>query len=218
MRGRILPRQVSAARSLKGWGQTELAHRCGLSQVTIAHIESGKVHPKRESMLAIRTALENAGIEFLPNGVRTAVNSIRILDGVRSIEEFFEDIHYTVAESGEELLFFGSMGTRAKPLVIQRMKELRKAKIPMRSLNVPGDLQLRGPLKEYRYLPKEAVPHQSSAIYGSKVAFVLESEPSFRFLIIRSEIISEDHRRIFEYFWKKGKKATKTNADPSEWQ
>ena len=62
--------QVRAARALLGWTVHELAHRSVVSVVTIREIEDGAggSGAHRAHLVAIRTALEREGIEFLDGG------------------------------------------------------------------------------------------------------------------------------------------------------
>jgi len=48
-----------------GWSQTELAQAAGVSRQTIADFERGAHLPISNNLASIRTALENAGIEFI---------------------------------------------------------------------------------------------------------------------------------------------------------
>ena len=59
--------QVKAARALLGWSQADLARRSGISEPTIARLESlkGKLGGREGTAGRIRTALEIAGIEFI---------------------------------------------------------------------------------------------------------------------------------------------------------
>ena len=59
-------RQVKAARALLGWSQSDLARRSGVSEPTIARLESvdGQLGGREETVRKIRTALESSGIEF----------------------------------------------------------------------------------------------------------------------------------------------------------
>jgi len=59
-------RQIKAARALLGWSQSDLARRSGVSEPTIARLESvdGQLGGREETVRKIRTALENSGIEF----------------------------------------------------------------------------------------------------------------------------------------------------------
>jgi predicted transcriptional regulator len=60
-------RQIKAARALLGWSQSELARRSGISEPTIARLESvgGQLGGRDETVRKIRSALENSGIEFI---------------------------------------------------------------------------------------------------------------------------------------------------------
>jgi transcriptional regulator with XRE-family HTH domain len=68
----ITPEQIRAARALLRLDQAELAARAHLSVVTIRRLESGRgggrVAPGTAA--AVRKVLEEAGAEFIPDGVR----------------------------------------------------------------------------------------------------------------------------------------------------
>lgn len=61
--------QVRAARSLLGWSQQDLAAKAGVAVSTIADFERGQRNPMPNNALAIRQALERAGIVFTEGGV-----------------------------------------------------------------------------------------------------------------------------------------------------
>lgn len=63
------PEQVRAARSLLGWSQQYLASKAGVSISTIADFERGQRSPVPNNALAIRKALETAGIMFTETSV-----------------------------------------------------------------------------------------------------------------------------------------------------
>jgi transcriptional regulator with XRE-family HTH domain len=60
-------RQIKAARALLAWSQSELARRSGVSEPTIARLESadGELGGRGDTVRKIRTALESAGVEFI---------------------------------------------------------------------------------------------------------------------------------------------------------
>lgn len=60
-------RQVKAARALLGWSQGELATRSAVSEPTIKRLESadGELGGRAETIEAILTALQKAGVEFI---------------------------------------------------------------------------------------------------------------------------------------------------------
>jgi len=57
--------QIRAARGLLKWTQATLAHRAGLSTVTLNMIENEAVRPRESTLKALQTALEAGGVEFL---------------------------------------------------------------------------------------------------------------------------------------------------------
>jgi predicted transcriptional regulator len=69
-------RQVKAARALLGWSQSDLARHSGISEPTIARLESadGELGGREETVKKIQAALEASGIEFIDeNGGGTGV-------------------------------------------------------------------------------------------------------------------------------------------------
>ena len=60
-------RQVKAARALVAWSQHDLAKHSGVSYPTIARLEKedGPIGGRSATVQAIRTALEDAGVEFI---------------------------------------------------------------------------------------------------------------------------------------------------------
>ena len=62
----IKPPQLRAARALVDWSREELAAKCNTTARTIARIETDETAPRASTLSAIRTALEAAGVEFIP--------------------------------------------------------------------------------------------------------------------------------------------------------
>ena len=59
--------QLRAARAIIGWSQLQLAEAASLSIPTIKRAEgNGALNASAEAVAAIRTALEAAGVVFLP--------------------------------------------------------------------------------------------------------------------------------------------------------
>lgn len=61
-------RQVKAARALLGWPQEELAARSKISSTTVKRLEAadGDIGGRPETGASLVAALEDAGIEFIP--------------------------------------------------------------------------------------------------------------------------------------------------------
>jgi transcriptional regulator with XRE-family HTH domain len=60
-------RQVKAARALLGWSQADLAKRSGVSEPTVARLESvdGELGGREDTAEKLRAAFKAAGIEFI---------------------------------------------------------------------------------------------------------------------------------------------------------
>ena len=59
--------QSRAGRALVDWSQAKLAEAAHLSVSTIRDFEKGRRTPTHNNLQAIRIALENEGVEFIPS-------------------------------------------------------------------------------------------------------------------------------------------------------
>jgi transcriptional regulator with XRE-family HTH domain len=59
-------KQSRAARGLIGWSQQQLADAANVSLATIQLFETNKSQPIKNNLTAMRHALEDAFVEFLP--------------------------------------------------------------------------------------------------------------------------------------------------------
>lgn len=66
----ITAAQIRASRALLQWTQVDLANASGLSEPTIKTAEGSKSDLKSSTINAITRALEDAGIQFIADGVR----------------------------------------------------------------------------------------------------------------------------------------------------
>jgi len=99
--------QIKAARALLNWKQSDLATASGISVPAIAKIEAGDGNPRQTTMMALRQAFENSGVDFLgDHGVdqRKEPFSIQVLYGRDGIFKIWEDINKVYAQGGELLL------------------------------------------------------------------------------------------------------------------
>lgn len=62
----IVARQCVAARGLLNWTQRQLAQEAGVTEPTIIAFETEKREPNNATVFAIRHALEQGGVEFIP--------------------------------------------------------------------------------------------------------------------------------------------------------
>jgi transcriptional regulator with XRE-family HTH domain len=63
----VTTRQVKAARALLGWSQADLADHSGISEPTVARLESrdGELGGREETAEKIRHTIVTAGVEFI---------------------------------------------------------------------------------------------------------------------------------------------------------
>jgi transcriptional regulator with XRE-family HTH domain len=66
--GRITPSQVTAARQMLGWWQSDLAKRLHVSEKSIRDFESGEPFGRSLDLDLVREAFESAGVEFITGG------------------------------------------------------------------------------------------------------------------------------------------------------
>ena len=72
----VTTRQIKAARALLAWSQADLADRSGISEPTVARLESadGELGGREDTAQRLRAAIEAAGVEFIDeNGGGTGV-------------------------------------------------------------------------------------------------------------------------------------------------
>lgn len=62
----ISPSQCRAARGLIDWTQKQLAEAASVGLSTVKAFESGASTPMVNNLKAMQSALENAGIQFIP--------------------------------------------------------------------------------------------------------------------------------------------------------
>ncbi|MGY0790969.1 helix-turn-helix domain-containing protein [Azospirillum argentinense] len=62
----ITPDQCRAARAMLGWSRDKLAVEARVGPATLADFEAGKRSPYQRTLADIQTALEAAGIQFIP--------------------------------------------------------------------------------------------------------------------------------------------------------
>lgn len=62
----ITAAQCRGARAMLGISQTELAQQASVSRQTVVDFERGARTPYTNNLAAIRSALEAAGVEFIP--------------------------------------------------------------------------------------------------------------------------------------------------------
>jgi transcriptional regulator with XRE-family HTH domain len=194
-------KQIRAARALLDWSQGELALASNLSQQTIKMLENRHQTPRVETMGAIRTALEEAGIEFIPNcGVRLKRDIFRVLEGPDSYLHLLEDVFMTLKGSGEEVLFFYVDNEKLSQPIIDTDLRMRKNGIHFRFLIDEDKPYCLFPLEEYRCIPHRDFHNNTIVIYADKVGVMIDGHMMCH--LTRNLSYANTMRRIFERLWK----------------
>ena len=66
---RLTAEQIKEARRLLGWTQLKLRLAANISTGTIVNVELGQGNPSQATIAKVRSALEAAGVEFIPENV-----------------------------------------------------------------------------------------------------------------------------------------------------
>ncbi len=88
----ITPGQIRGARAMLGISQAELAKLAEISTTGLNNIENGNADPKASTLKAIQSALETAGIIFVPSngegpGVRMRKTPVELSEKIADLHE-----------------------------------------------------------------------------------------------------------------------------------
>ncbi len=192
--------QIRAARALLNWSQGDLADRAGLSQTGVARIESGINMPNSSTLDKITSAFDDAGIEFLRNGVIKSDDTIKTFVGDDCYLQLLYDVIRTLTDYPEkELRIWFSDDKMSPPAVNDLYRQMRSKGIQMRQIIREGNTYLMGPNHEYRYFPNEYFINVVKLSYGSKYAILNGKET--RVTIQTDEIASNSQKKLFDYLW-----------------
>ncbi len=107
----VIPAQICAGRALLGWSQDELAKAADVALTSVRDIESQKRAADSGTAAAVRRALENAGIEFLPGtvdagpGVRMIANRPNLVRRPTTMSKW-DGLPFTIEWQGKEVTVF----------------------------------------------------------------------------------------------------------------
>lgn len=203
----ISVQQIRAARALISWSQKQLGEIAGISQAGIANIESGKTRPTTQTMTAIRSALENAGVEFIDRGVRYKPDEIEIIQGedftTRMMNYVYETLlHYDQKEYLLSGVDFSMLDTEQKSHVQAQVDRLVNFDMRARVLVEEGTEadDIVGPKEWYRSIPRE-VFYAATPCFVFYDRFALMMFEKQKVVIIRNADVAEDQRRKFQFLW-----------------
>ncbi len=203
----ITAAQIRGARGVLNWTQGDLADRTGISATSIGSIESGATQPRESTLAIIQKSFEDAGIEFLPGGIRKRDEMILILEGEKVLDSLLDDIYKTLLGTGGEVLIFG-LEERANPQteeyekVRSHLDRLTKEKITERIILKKGDRNFMAPKEYYKWIAPEYFSPNPFLIYGNKVAMINWGEP-MKVFIIDSNYFSSTFEKVFNFVWER---------------
>lgn len=201
----ITVEQIRAARALIGWGQADLAERTGLSTPAIGNVEIKKHKPTLETQAKIIRAFDQAGVEFIDDGVRKKTKKIEIIRGEDFYVQLLDDVFHTLKDKkGSDVCISAADEKLSSGLVNHSFERLKKANIRVMKMIEDGNHYILGDLNDYRFIPKPFFKNKVSVIYGDKVAYVVgNDEQAF---IIKDENVAATQRNIFQLLWRHLKK------------
>ena len=196
----ITPNQIRAARALAGWSQTELSERSGLASATIQAIEAARGSVKAESLELIKKTFEQESVFFTAKGVEIRDTAMYTISGDEWWLDTLDDVYYTLIDQDDaELLILYADDRESSAATNDRIRKLRNAGIKMRQFVAEGNRYLMGPVKEYKWVPKEYFENRVALIYGDKV--VLCAEDNTKALVVKDKGVAATFRNTFEMLW-----------------
>ena len=205
----ISPTQCKAARTYLEWQQGDLAKAANLSISTIRSFENG-FSPRRGSVVQIREALENTGIEFTEGeGIKRRDTELKLYRGANSCDRFFDDLLQTVKEQGGDIacvmqsqdMMIRSCGVSDRDH-LNRLKQLNDIASVKCLMPAATGLPPFVPPFEFRTIAQPHIGPSSYYIYGNKHAHVWpEGGAAFSFVVLNAALATQGHRSHFLTLW-----------------
>jgi transcriptional regulator with XRE-family HTH domain len=192
-----------------------LADRTGLATPSIGNIEIGKHNPSLRSQQKIITAFDEAGVEFIDDGVRKKRDLLKVFEGSNYYLKLLDDAFLSLKNldvKDREFLLICSDDQVSPPEVIESYRRMRGVGIKMRQLIEEENTYLMGDPDEYRFLPKEYFINRVACIYADKVAFVAKANEK-RVLVIKDAEVSRVQKNLFDLLWSALPKPISSDAD-----
>ncbi len=206
----IIAEQIRAARALLNWKQTDLAKRSGLSLPSINNIERDIGSPRMDTLRAIKTALENGGIEFIgQQGVKKhlEVFSIEEHQGDEFIKFLFDDILGCMHGPDDVVMMSGlddrKFSEYAPEQSVRYFDHHIKTKFQEKALLEDGDDYYLSDPVGYRWVAKELLGKIPYFVYKNRMAMIMWEVK--RVIIIRSQSVADTFQKQFEFLWALGK-------------
>jgi transcriptional regulator with XRE-family HTH domain len=207
----ITARQIRAARGLIGWTQDDLGKAAGVARTRVALIEREATNPSADVLNKIRTVLEDAQVEFLPQeGVRFRGPLAYHDDQPGANRRLLEDIIAVASEHKlktgvNDILIYGLREEDAEKSVGDyldtHIKRLEQAGLRERILCAPSTTSFVAPMSWYRKLPELELSEGPIHVYGERMA-VVQWQPKELVTVFESKAIANSVRAMFDQIWR----------------
>ncbi|MCP3385970.1 helix-turn-helix domain-containing protein [Bradyrhizobium sp. CCGUVB4N] len=200
---------MKAARALLDWSQQQAAEDADVSLTALRSIEMGFA-ARESTMVAIRTAFENAGLEFLEgDGVRRRNDMIKIYQGHDSCDRFFAELQ---TKCSEVIACISSRNVLAQPCGkplqtnLERLEQLRDTTSVKCLLPESAPPSLFMSSLDMRAMPDAHFGAVSYIVFGDKYAeIVADSARGFVIVVFSIAPLARSYRQQFLAHWNAAK-------------
>lgn len=206
--------QISAARAIAGWSQTELAERAGSSLTTISQAESGNAGVSAKLAEKIERVFKAEGIFFTERGVEKRDTAIYTIEGKNWWLQVLDDVYQSMVDKKAEILLFCADDRESSTEVNEAWRRIRKLGSPIRQLVREDNDYLLAPVEEYRWIPKEYFTNYITMIYGEKVCLCAENNT--KAVIFKDKQLARMMTNLFNWNWKNAEQPSESNAPAEE--
>lgn len=202
--------QISAARAIAGWSQTELAERANSSLTTISQAETGNNAVSAKLAQRIEQVFKPEGIVFTEHGVEKRNTSIYTIGGEGWWLQVLDDVYQQMIDQKGEILLFCADDRESGKDVVQSWARIRKLGVCVRQLVREGNDYLLGPVSEYRWIPKEFFTNYVTMVYGEKVCICAENNT--KAVIFKDRQLSKMMSSLFNWNWSNAEQPTSSSV------
>jgi transcriptional regulator with XRE-family HTH domain len=210
----ITPEQIKAARALLKWKQSDLALAARISLPSVNNVERAIGSPRVDTLNAIKSACEDAGVEFLSHkGVQLREEAFEIIqhEGLDFIEKQNDDL-FSCMKSADDDVMMCNLDERNFPKyapdqVARYDAYQKKTKFKERILVKEGDTFFLAKPAVYRWIAPELMGKVAYLVYKNRFIMIMWKEK--RVIIIKNQAIADTFKQQFEFLWRLAKAVPK---------
>ncbi len=207
----ISSQQIRGARGMLGWSQTDLANLIDITQRALTDIETGKSRASFTTLEAIEKIFNEAGIEFIEDGIRKRKERIQVISGPNFARDTRTFILNKVKELGTiETLLYGVepvlLGPDAFKETVQAVKDFYALGATERVITV-DDLSpdyVIGDINRYRGIPRTFFSNTNPTYVIGDYTVMMMFDLAETW-IIDNPAYTKTQTKIFDYLWTIGK-------------